>query len=175
MRLVAADSPPALPLATPVSTPGDQGASSLLQAATTLLASLELGAPLDARTLRAAMTEAFGGSDGEGAWVWKDAYDACEAAQVLFLRRHLGAMRRRAGTTLRLLDMIGKVAALMPTHTRRTEDSLQFQQFSTPPELGFAASIAAAIAPVDVVLEPSAGTGLLAIYAEFERRAPRGQ
>ena len=73
MRLVAAAPPPALPLATPASDAGDQAASCLLRAATTLLASLELGVSLDARTLRAAMTEAFGASDGEGAWLWKDA------------------------------------------------------------------------------------------------------
>ena len=28
--------------------------------------------------LRSAMETAFCGSDAEGAWVWKDAYEACE-------------------------------------------------------------------------------------------------
>jgi hypothetical protein len=37
-------------------------------------------------------------SDAEGAWDWKTAYDACEAAQVLFLRRFGPAMRARAGS-----------------------------------------------------------------------------
>ena len=41
------------------------------------------------------------------------------------------------------------------------------QQFSTPIGLAFVASVAAAITPADVVLEPSAGTGLLAILAEL--------
>ena len=57
--------------------------------------------------------------------------------------------------------------AFFPTHTRRSEESETFQQFSTPIPLGLAASIAAAITSADTVLEPSAGTGLLAIFAEL--------
>ena len=39
------------------------------------------------------MTEAFGASDAEGGWVWKDAYEASEAAAVLFLQRYGRGMR----------------------------------------------------------------------------------
>ena len=71
--------------------------SALLAAARTLLPVLETGRPLDARVLREAMTRAFGASDAEGAWVWKDAYEAAEAALVLFLQHYGRAMRREAG------------------------------------------------------------------------------
>jgi predicted RNA methylase len=63
--------------------------------------------------------------------------------------------------------MLAKVAVLLPTHTRRSEESQALQQFSTPVALGFAAATAAAITLADLVLEPSAGTGLLAIFAEL--------
>ena len=63
--------------------------------------------------------------------------------------------------------MLTKLAALIPSHTRRSEESQALQQFSTPIGLGFAAATAAKITPSDVVLEPSAGTGLLAIHAEL--------
>ena len=63
--------------------------------------------------------------------------------------------------------MLAKLAALLPSHTRRSEESQALQQFSTPTGLGFVASAAAAITPADLVLEPSAGTGLLAIHAEL--------
>ena len=96
--------------------------------------------------------------------MWKDAYEACETAQVLFLRRHGPAMRACAGTPAALVAMLAKLAALVPTHTRRSEESEVLQQFSTPIGLGFVASVAAAITPSDLVLEPSAGTGLLAIF-----------
>jgi hypothetical protein len=54
---------------------------------------------------------------------------------------------------------------LLPTHTRRSETSQALQQFSTPLGLAFVASTAACLSNADHVLEPSAGTGLLAVYA----------
>ena len=67
--------------ARPLPSAGDT-ASALIQAATTLTAVLAQGRAVDARTLRAAMEAAFGASDSAGAWVWKDAYEAGEVAQV---------------------------------------------------------------------------------------------
>jgi len=66
-----------------------------------------------------------------------------------------------------MLPMLARVASLLPTHTRRSEESQAFQQFSTPIPLGLSACTAAAVTPADRVLEPSAGTGLLAILAEL--------
>ncbi len=141
-------------------------ANALFRAAQLLLPDLERGRRIDAAGLRAAMERAFGGSDAEFAWDWKSAYDACEAAAVLFLRKFGAAMVARAGSCDALLPMLAKVAGLLPTHTRRSEECETFQQFSTPLPLAFVAATAAAIAPGDRVLEPSAGTGLLAIFAE---------
>jgi hypothetical protein len=138
---------------------------ALAHAARLLLPHLERGHRIDAIALRAAMERAFGGSDAAGAWDWKTAYDACEAATVLFLRKFGPAIRAQAKSSAGLLQMLGKVAALLPTHTRRSQESRALQQFSTPIDLAFVAATAAAIAPADVVLEPSAGTGLLAIFA----------
>jgi hypothetical protein len=140
-------------------------AARLLQAAELLLPDISHGRAVGAERLRAVMTTAFGGSDTEGAWDWKTAYDACEAAQVLFLRKFGPAMRERASSHAALLVMLAKIAAMFPSHTRRSEEAQALQQFSTPIELGFVASLAAAITPFDTVLEPSAGTGLLAIFA----------
>src|SRR5260370_10620647 len=144
-----------------------KAADALVGAATLLLTHLEHGRAIDARALRAAMIASFGASDAEGAWDWKTAYEACEAAQILFLRKFGPAMRERAASPSRFLAMLTKLAALLPSHTRRSEESQALQQFSTPIGLGFVASAAAAITPADLVLEPSAGTGLLAIHAEL--------
>jgi predicted RNA methylase len=55
----------------------------------------------------------------------------------------------------------------MPTHTRRSETSQALQQYSTPAGLSFVAVVAASIGAGETVLEPSAGTGMLAIQAEL--------
>ena len=145
--------------------------AALLAAAHTLLPVLETGLALDAPTLREAMTGAFGASDADGAWVWKDAYEAVEAALVLFLQRYGRAMRREAGAgpggPAAMLRMLETLAALEPSQTRRSEDQLRYQQFSTPLPLAYAALQAAMIRPGDVVLEPSAGTGMLAVMAQL--------
>ncbi|WP_159586488.1 strawberry notch family protein [Chelativorans xinjiangense] len=140
---------------------------SLAEAARLLLPHLEQGRLIDAPVLRAAMDVAFGGSDTDGAWDWKTAYDACEGAAVLFLRKYGKALLRKAGSPAAAMPLLAKIADLLPSHTRRSEESEAFQQFSTPLALGFAAATAAAITADDIVLEPSAGTGLLAILAEI--------
>ncbi len=142
-------------------------ASAAVRGARQLFTDLERGRRIDATALRNAMEAAFGASDASGAWNWKTAYDACEAATVLFLRRYGAAMRAKAASPAAMLPLLMRIASLLPTHTRRSEESEALQQFSTPIGLAFVASVAAAITPADVVLEPSAGTGLLAILAEL--------
>jgi len=46
----------------------------------------------------------------------------------------------------------------------------RFQQFSTPLPMGLAALVAAQITAHDLVLEPSAGTGLLANLADKAKK-----
>ncbi len=141
--------------------------AGIFAAAHHLLPDLERGRHINAAILRAAMERAFAGSDAAGAWDWKTAYDACEAATVLFMRKFGPVIRSRAGSPAAELSMLGRIAALLPTHTRRSEESQARQQFSTPLALGYVAASAASITPVDLVLEPSAGTGLLAVFAEL--------
>lgn len=140
--------------------------SGILSAANLLLPQLERGERIDAAILRGAMEAASGASDTSGAWDWKAAYEACEVATVLFLRKYGKALFRKSASPAARLSVLTKIAGLMPTHTRRSEESQALQQFSTPPPLGLAALTAAAITPDDRVLEPSAGTGLLAILAQ---------
>ena len=162
--------PPAVPIEPPAEPARPVPGDALFAAAQTLLPVLEAGRPLDAATLRDAMADAFGGSDAAGAWLWKDAYEASEAACVLFLQRYGRGMRTNAGAgpdgPRRMLAMLEAVAALEPSHTRRSEEQVRLQQFSTPLPLAYAALQAAAIRPGDTVLEPSAGTGMLAVMAE---------
>ncbi|MGV2164922.1 strawberry notch-like NTP hydrolase domain-containing protein [Agrobacterium sp. 16-172Ci] len=155
---------PAVSLSRALATPS---AAAVLAAAGHLLPHLEQGRPVDAAILRSAMEQAFGASDASGAWDWKTAYEACEAATVLFLRKYGKPLFRKAVSPAARLAALTKIASLLPTHTRRSEEAQTFQQFSTPTPLGLAALTAASLTPADRVLEPSAGTGLLAVLAEI--------
>ncbi|RWG34984.1 strawberry notch family protein [Mesorhizobium sp.] len=157
----------AAPAAAPLPSADTDAATAVLAAGNLILPHIERGERIDAPILRMAMETAFSASDAAGAWDWKQAYEACEAATVLFLRKYGNTLFRKAATPALRLSALSKIAALLPTHTRRSEESQAFQQFSTPIPLGLLAATAAAIAPSDVVLEPSAGTGLLAILAEI--------
>ena len=139
----AAPAAATLPLFLPQAPPDK--VSGLIHAATLLAQLLGQGRAIDTRSLRSAMETAFCGSDAHGAWVWKDAYDALEAAQVMFLRKFGNAMRTRAGSATAMLEMLTRLAGRLPSQTRRSEESEHFQQFSTPIALGFAAAEAAAM------------------------------
>src|SRR3546814_13378845 len=51
-----------------------------------------------------------------------------------------------------------------PTQTVRSEEQIEWQQFSTPVDLAAVAFVLAAIRPDDIILEPSAGNGLLVAH-----------
>ena len=139
-------------------------AHALIHAARSLLAHLERGAALSADLLRDAMTAPFGATDATGRWSWRDAYEASEAALILFLQRYAKPMRSRASTPIEMVALLDRLAALEPSHTRRSEEQLSKQQFSTPLALAYAVLRAARLRTADVVLEPSAGTGMLAVF-----------
>src|SRR5690348_2921835 len=84
-------------------------ASAVVRAARQLCSDLERNRRIDAAALRNAMEAAFGASDASGAWNWKTAYDACEAATVLFLRRYGAAMRAKAASPAAMLPMLAKI------------------------------------------------------------------
>ena len=141
------------------------GGAAIMAAARLLLPTIERGTALDARTLRSAMETAFGATDADGAWVWKDAYEAAECAMVLFLSKYGNAMRAQTCVDTEFLTLVERLSALMPSQTRRSEESEALQQFSTPLGLALCAALAADIGPNDTVLEPSAGNGFMAIWA----------
>ncbi|MGJ4927153.1 strawberry notch-like NTP hydrolase domain-containing protein [Bradyrhizobium sp. HKCCYLS2038] len=143
-------------------------AKAIHRAAELLLQHLARGERIDARCLRHAMQTAFCASDAEGSWDWRTAYEACEVAAVLFLAKYGPAMIKASnGVPSALLPMICKIAALLPSHTRRSMESQTLQQFSTPLPLALVAAATAQVTSADRVLEPSAGTGSLAIFAEL--------
>lgn len=140
--------------------------ANILAAARALAIHLARSRPLDRRLVADVMTTAFGASDAEGGWTWRDAYDAIEAATVLQIRRLAPQIARLEDAPAEIAALLAGVSALGLTHSRRSEEQVALDQFSTPPQLGALAVLAAQVRPKDRVLEPSAGTGLLAVVAE---------
>ena len=105
----------------------------------------------------AQITHAAGGTDAEGAWTWRQAYDLVQSAAIL-ADRDLPAESDPEAR----LAMLTAGASARPTETRRSEAQVRLQQFSTSLPYAYVAACAAAIRPGDVALEPSAGTGALA-------------
>ena len=144
----------------------DHRPANILAAARALSPQLNRSRALDRRLVASVMTTAFGGADTEGAWIWRDAYDAVEAALVLQIRRLGPQIARLEDAPAEIAALLANLADLGLTHTRRSEEQVALDQFSTPPQLGALAVLAAQVRPGDRVLEPSAGTGLLAVLAE---------
>ncbi len=121
---------------------------------------LAAGRALSPAELSPLMTEAHGGTDAGGAWSWRAAYDAIEAAQIIAFRRaSAGSLR---GDPAGLLALARGIAARCPTQSRRSEAQLRLQQFSTPLPLAVVVAAAAQPRRGETALEPSCGTGLIA-------------
>jgi len=125
--------------------PDQTPTNAQLKSALSRIAAEITGSPLRSSFLSKIMRDTFGGSDASGAWTWRMAYDMMQAAAVQAL----------------LLDANGSV-----TETRRSEQQIRLQQFSTPLPYAALAVRAAAICNGETVLEPSAGTGSLAGFAK---------
>ncbi|OYX58031.1 MAG: methylase [Brevundimonas subvibrioides] len=146
--------------------PTSDVAANILAAARALSTQLARSRPLDRKLVAGIMTTAFGASDAEGGWSWRDAYDAIEAATVLQIRRLAPQVGRLEDSPAEVAALLASVSTLGLTHSRRSEEQVALDQFSTPPQFAALAVLAAQVRPGDIVLEPSAGTGLLAVVAE---------
>jgi len=133
---------------------------SILNVAQALVKSLIENRPLTTKTIQSQMNRYFNGTAAEGKWLWKDAYEAVEVALILYLRQQ--------GIPQNPLEQLQLLESLCPTHTRRTEEQLQLQQFSTPLPLAYSVAMAGQVTNNDLVLEPSAGTGILAQFGKLQ-------
>nr|MBH8577156.1 methylase [Dendronalium phyllosphericum CENA369] len=130
---------------------------SILNVAHALVKSLIENRPLTTKLLQSQMNRHFHGTAAEGAWQSKDAYEALEVALILYLRQK--------GLPQNPLEQLQRLESLCPTHSRRSEEQIQLQQFSTPFPLAYLVALAGQVTSNDLVLEPSAGTGILAQFA----------
>ncbi len=135
----------------------------VVAAAKAMALQLAAGSALSRSDINRIMTDHFGATDALGAWSVRDAHAALELAQV----QHL-----QASDQIQLTSPIDEAEQLfccldarVPTQTNRSDEQIEWQQFATPPRLAWLAGRACGLMPNELVLEPSAGTGMLAVWA----------
>lgn len=126
------------------------------EAARQILPRLSLGEKITRRHLNEAMVAAYGGSDADGRWTQRDSFEVLEHALALHFRA-LGPVLSSFQDVRPIIDL----ATRLPTQTVRSEEQIDWQQFSTPVDIAAVAVLLANVQPDDVILEPSAGNGLL--------------
>jgi len=103
--------------------------------------------------------EVFGHSAGHA----REAYDAAEAGMNIYIHRTSPNLSDFSTATKTFLALQER----MPRQTRRDERQIELQQFSTPPVLALLVVTTAALRTGMMVLEPSAGTGNIAVLARM--------
>lgn len=136
------------------------------QIADEIIKDIREGKSFDSKHLFEIANRAYGGTQAEGVYTVKDAYDGMELAinQYLmsadFIKEANGDATKAVATIQRLQELLNSI----PTQTKRSNEEQIFQQFSTPPTIAYLAAWTANINANDVVLEPSAGIGGLALW-----------
>lgn len=129
------------------------------RAATILVDRLRSTEPITRADLNAAMVEGYGGTDADGLWTQRDSFEILEHVLAHYLQFRpypLGSLSDVAAAC----DLLDR----LPTQTVRSEDQIEWQQFSTPVDLAAVAVLLANVQTGDVILEPSAGNGLLVAH-----------
>lgn len=123
------------------------------------------GKQLTSKDLYAIADTEFGGTQAQGGYDRKDAYDAMELAVNRYLFEIMPSYN--SGSVANAVDGLQRmeqVLSLLPTQSVRTEEQVEYQQFSTPPNIAYLAAWTANVKSGETVLEPSAGIGGLAVF-----------
>jgi len=127
--------------------------------------------PLSWQDLFKLADQAYGGTQAEGVYTPRDAYDAMEIAFNQWLLTNEAVVRdiklSDMTTAKTELSLLNSAINNLTTQTKRTEEQMEFQQFSTPHTIAYVMARAANLNRDDIVLEPSAGTGNLATLAQM--------
>jgi len=125
---------------------------------------IEDGEPFDNPKLTRTADRIFGGTRAEGRYTSRDAYDALEIAVNNYLLEKHARELMQMDVCEALSRVLRPLLQRLPSQTDRTLEQIELQQFSTPPTLAYFVARLLDPKPSDIVLEPSAGTGSLAIW-----------
>ena len=139
-----------------------------------VLGKLSDGKKFTSQELQDAANKAYGGTMAEGKYDVKAMTDAMELGINEYIIDTVSDAQSdfnapEAKKAVESIDEItNDILSMIPTQTKRSEEQISLQQFSTPPNIAYLASWVANIDKSDTVLEPSAGIGGLASFAKAD-------
>lgn len=139
-----------------------------------VLNQLSEGKKFTSQELQEAANKAYGGTMAEGKYDVKAMTDAMELGVNRYIIDTVSKAQSdfnapEAKKAVESIDEItSDILSMIPTQTKRSEEQISLQQFSTPPNIAYLASWVANIDKSDTVLEPSAGIGGLASFAKAD-------
>lgn len=114
------------------------------------------------------ISQTHGGTLASGAMDAKHLTDLVEAAINIAIRKMMVVgLPEGQGVAVAQVKRLKELLDRSPTQTTRTDEQIKMQQFSTPPPLAYVANWVANITKGDIMLEPSAGIGGLAVFANI--------
>jgi hypothetical protein len=125
---------------------------------------IEDGELFDNPKLTKTADRVFEGTRAQGKYTPRDAYDAVEIAVNNYLLEKHACELLQMDVSGALASVLRPLMKRIPRQCDRTLEQSELQQFSTPPTLAYLAARLLNPKPTDIVLEPSAGTGSLAIW-----------
>lgn len=139
-----------------------------------VLGKLSEGKKFTSQELQEEANKAYGGTMAEGKYDVKAMTDAMELGINEYIISTISDAQSdfnapEASKAVESIDEItDTILSVIPTQTKRSEEQIALQQFSTPPNIAYLASWVANIDNRDTVLEPSAGIGGLASFAKAD-------
>ena len=140
----------------------DRTPEIVFKAACQIADRLGAGVQITRKDINAIFEKLTGSSDAEDGWSVKMSGCAIELGELIHLRDHSGISLY--SDFAEADKCFGALEQALPPQHNRHDDQIALQQFSTPARLAWAMVLAAELKPDDIVLEPSAGTGVLAIW-----------
>src|SRR5260370_32262345 len=126
---------------------------------------MEDGKPYKNPKLTKTADRLFGGTRAQGKYTSRDAYDALEIAVNSYLLERHARELMQMDVAEALASVLRPLMKRLPRQSDRTLEQTELQQFSTPPTIAYLAARLLNPKATDIVLEPSAGTGSLAIWS----------
>lgn len=136
-----------------------------MQLVAELTARFRTGNALTTKDLLSIATRHFGATLGAGRYDLRYLYDLAEAALYQVVQQQFSfSANSDVSAEIAQLETL---ASLLPTQNVRTHEQSLYQQFSSPLPLGCIAVRLLNLGPQDTVIEPSSGTGALAVLARL--------